>query len=222
MRSSSRGLARHWTSRAGPTRTERGSRPTKSTATRTSNSCSGRVSGNFGASAGGNAIPNSGTITCSSDNGKRNYCAADTRGGVRLVRQISGSPCQEGSTWGYDSRGIWVDRGCRAEFGVSGSSTGGAVITNLGAGRTDLKPGWNMFSPQQDIELGQQASGEVAGQVLMLNDSRVDKYLNKIGQRLSAHTPGLRISVHVQSRQRPGDQRFCTSRRAHLHQPRRD
>jgi hypothetical protein len=148
------------------------------------------VSGTVGASSGRDVIPNSGTITCSSDNGKRNYCTADTRSGVRLVRQISGSPCQEGSTWGYDSRGIWVDRGCRAEFAVSGGS-GGNVTTNPGAARTELNPGWNMFSPQQDVELGQQASGEVAGQVLLLNDSRVDKYLNNIGQRLSAQTPGF-------------------------------
>ncbi len=64
------------------------------------------------------------TITCSSANGQRTYCNADTRGGVRLVRQISGSPCNQGSTWGYDSRGIWVDRGCRAEFEVAGGGSG--------------------------------------------------------------------------------------------------
>ena len=66
----------------------------------------------------------SGAIACASDDGRRTYCEADTRGGVRLVRQISDSPCQEGSTWGYDRRGIWVDRGCRAEFEVSGGGFG--------------------------------------------------------------------------------------------------
>jgi hypothetical protein len=68
---------------------------------------------------GGNVSTNSSTIVCSSDNGQQAHCDADTRGGVRLVRQLSGSSCQQGSTWGYDSRGIWVDRGCRAEFDVS-------------------------------------------------------------------------------------------------------
>ena len=58
------------------------------------------------------------TVTCSSDNGQRVYCNAGSQGEVRLVRQISGSPCQEGSSWGHDSQGIWVDRGCRAEFEV--------------------------------------------------------------------------------------------------------
>src|SRR5262245_48432395 len=55
-------------------------------------------------------------VYCASDNGRRNYCGADTRGGVRLYRQRSDAPCIAGRTWGYDRRSIWVDRGCRAEF----------------------------------------------------------------------------------------------------------
>jgi hypothetical protein len=62
-----------------------------------------------------------------------------------------------------------------------------------GTGRTSLKPGWNMFSAEQDVELGQQASNEVAGQVPLLNDSRVDNYLNTLGHRLAAHAPGYRF-----------------------------
>ena len=57
-------------------------------------------------------------VTCSSDNGRRNYCSADTRRGVYLVKQRSGSPCKQGYSWGFDGRGIWVDRGCRADFQV--------------------------------------------------------------------------------------------------------
>ena len=40
--------------------------------------------------------------------------------------------------------------------------------------------------------MGQQASVEVERQVPMLNDSRVDNYLNNLGQRLSAHAPGFK------------------------------
>jgi hypothetical protein len=64
-------------------------------------------------------------IYCASDNGGRNVCPTDTRGGVQLVRQVSGSPCYFGSTWGYNHRGIWVDRGCRADFRIGGSGGGG-------------------------------------------------------------------------------------------------
>ena len=55
-------------------------------------------------------------IFCGSDNGRRNFCPADTRGGVRLVNQRSNSPCVFQRTWGFDARNIWTDRGCRADF----------------------------------------------------------------------------------------------------------
>ena len=56
------------------------------------------------------------TITCSSNNGKRNFCPANTSRGVQLTNQRSGSPCIQDQTWGFDNRSIWVDRGCRADF----------------------------------------------------------------------------------------------------------
>src|ERR1700751_2174207 len=62
------------------------------------------------------------TITCASENGRRTACPADTSNGVQLVRQLSGAKCKEGSSWGRDKTGIWVDKGCQAEFvvGVAG------------------------------------------------------------------------------------------------------
>jgi hypothetical protein len=64
------------------------------------------------------------SISCSSDNGKRHYCEVDTRGGVSMVRQRSDTECQEGYSWDYDRRGIWVDHGCRADFVVNSSEYG--------------------------------------------------------------------------------------------------
>jgi hypothetical protein len=57
-------------------------------------------------------------ITCSSNNGKRNWCDVGGRRNITLNRQISGSPCIQGQTWGIDNRGVWVDNGCRADFRV--------------------------------------------------------------------------------------------------------
>ena len=74
---------------------------------------------------------------------------------------------------------------------VPASSSNPAVAA--GTGRTALKPGWNMFSAEQDVELGQQAANEVSQQVLMLNDSRVDNYLNRLGQRLVVNAPGFKF-----------------------------
>jgi hypothetical protein len=76
----------------------------------------GSGNGNGGGWGGGGGGNGNQSITCSSDDGRRNYCNANTRGGVQLTRQISGSACIQGQTWGADGRGVWVDRGCRAEF----------------------------------------------------------------------------------------------------------
>jgi hypothetical protein len=66
------------------------------------------------------------TIKCESNNGGRNYCGNYSGNQVTMDRQISGSPCVRGSTWGVDNRGLWVDRGCRATFNVSyGGRPGG-------------------------------------------------------------------------------------------------
>lgn len=59
-------------------------------------------------------------IRCESPEGRMQYCPADVRRGrVELSRQLSRAPCRHGENWGYDSRAIWVNQGCRAEFVVS-------------------------------------------------------------------------------------------------------
>lgn len=55
------------------------------------------------------------------------------------------------------------------------------------AQRTQLRPGWNLFSPQQDIQVGKQAAADAERQLPMCNDPKVDAYLTKIGMRLVAH-----------------------------------
>lgn len=57
-------------------------------------------------------------VRCESPDGRFRQCAADTRGGVDLGRQLSSTPCIRGRTWGDDARGIWVNDGCRGEFRI--------------------------------------------------------------------------------------------------------
>lgn len=59
-------------------------------------------------------------FVCESTGGSTRFCPAGGRGEVRLVRQVSRSPCIEGRTWGRERDGVWVGQGCRAEFEVSG------------------------------------------------------------------------------------------------------
>lgn len=64
-----------------------------------------------------------------------------------------------------------------------------ACIANL-PGQTKLKPGFNLFSPDQDVEIGKQSVVEVEKQMPVLDDKSMQEYLTKIGQRLAVVTPG--------------------------------
>lgn len=75
--------------------------------------------GNEGNYGGGNHNGDSNdSVTCESNNGSRKYCGNVNTRQVSLQRQLSGSPCVQGQSWGVDNQGLWVDRGCRAVFSI--------------------------------------------------------------------------------------------------------
>jgi hypothetical protein len=79
-----------------------------------------------GLAAAGHAHASSGFIDCSSISYRYQYCPVDTQGRVIMVREMStGNLCQQGRGWGYDNNGIWVDRGCRAQFSYGRDDGGG-------------------------------------------------------------------------------------------------
>ncbi|HWR54594.1 MAG TPA: M48 family metallopeptidase [Bryobacteraceae bacterium] len=53
-------------------------------------------------------------------------------------------------------------------------------------GQTKLKPGFNLFSKGQDVELGREAAAEVERSVRLVNDRDLNAYVNQIGRRLAA------------------------------------
>lgn len=58
-------------------------------------------------------------ITCESQQDRTEACGTVAPGSsVRMVQQISRSPCIEGRTWGSNDDSIWVSGGCRAVFDV--------------------------------------------------------------------------------------------------------
>ncbi|HEX8169761.1 MAG TPA: DUF3011 domain-containing protein [Thermoanaerobaculia bacterium] len=59
------------------------------------------------------------TVVCTSENGRRTVCNADTSAGVQLARQLGDAPCGFNREWGFDAKSIWVTKGCSAEFAVS-------------------------------------------------------------------------------------------------------
>lgn len=65
-----------------------------------------------------NEPPRGEIVRCDSVEKRHRHCPLDTKGGVRMVRQLSRAACIEGRSWGVDDNGIWVEGGCRAEFEI--------------------------------------------------------------------------------------------------------
>lgn len=53
----------------------------------------------------------------------------------------------------------------------------------------NFRPGFNLFSPSQDVEVGQQAATEVNKQLPLVRDSQVVGYIGNLGKRLAAIAP---------------------------------
>ncbi|MCS6885221.1 MAG: DUF3011 domain-containing protein [Acidobacteriota bacterium] len=82
------------------------------------------------------------TIRLESHDLQYRYYRIDTYNQVRLLRQFSKAPCRKDYSWGYDSRGVWVDKGCRGEFlvgrdtrardaAIAAGVLGGAILAAL-------------------------------------------------------------------------------------------
>jgi Zn-dependent protease with chaperone function len=65
-----------------------------------------------------------------------------------------------------------------------------SLTAGVAQAQTKISSGWNLFSPQQDVEIGQQSAVEAERQLPILNDSQVENYVNRIGQRLAQNAGG--------------------------------
>lgn len=100
-----------------------------------SNGCQARFAlgagGRYGDRYRDGGYASAGVIRCESNGSRQTYCRVDTRGGVRMLRQISSTYCQQGRNWGYDRSGIWVSGGCRADFSVGTYAGGGSGYAGI-------------------------------------------------------------------------------------------
>jgi beta-barrel assembly-enhancing protease len=65
-----------------------------------------------------------------------------------------------------------------------------ALVLPANAERTRLKPGWNLFSPRQDVEMGADVARDAESQLRLVNNAAATSYINALGRRLAAHAPG--------------------------------
>ncbi|HET9251701.1 MAG TPA: M48 family metallopeptidase [Candidatus Eisenbacteria bacterium] len=63
------------------------------------------------------------------------------------------------------------------------------LAPNLAA-QTRVTPGFNLFSPEQDVQVGRQSAAQVERQIPLVRDARATEYINRIGRRLAANAPG--------------------------------
>jgi Zn-dependent protease with chaperone function len=66
-------------------------------------------------------------------------------------------------------------------FVAAGLAVSGAASAQL----RDLKPGWNLFSPQQDIQLGKEASTQIQQKLPLVHNQELDDYLSALLARLA-------------------------------------
>ena len=59
------------------------------------------------------------------------------------------------------------------------------VASGLWAQSKPIQPGWNLFSKDQDVQLGKEAAAEIEKEVQVVNDRRLTEYVDGIGQRLA-------------------------------------
>ena len=67
------------------------------------------------------------------------------------------------------------------------------------AATSSATPGFNLFSVEQDIEIGRQSAVEAERQIPLLKDRNVDRYLNEIVRKLAAQAPGARYPYAIKA-----------------------
>lgn len=130
------------------------------------------------------------TINCASEGGRHNTCTLREPGYVTLVRQISGARCEQGRSWDYDRREIWVDRGCEAEFRVeTWSQPYGTSSASQGSGSS---------ANSAVVAAGVIAGAAILGALVNNKDHQDDyKYRdqNYYGPRHTSYVPGWMIGT---------------------------
>lgn len=63
------------------------------------------------------------------------------------------------------------------------------LLTGIAAAQDRIKAGWNLFSPEQDVQLGKEAAAEIEKEVTVVNDKQLTDYVARIGKRLADASP---------------------------------
>ena len=73
---------------------------------------------------------------------------------------------------------------------LPGRSGGGGTTTGAARPAPHFEPGFNLFSPEQDIELGKRSAAEIARQVPLMRDEATVNYVRQLGAKLASKASG--------------------------------
>jgi beta-barrel assembly-enhancing protease len=76
----------------------------------------------------------------------------------------------------------------------------GGSSSRMGKQKSDthFKPGFNLFKPEQDIELGKRSAQEVARQMPLLRDEQIVGYVQRLGAKLAEKAGGYKFPYQFQ------------------------
>ena len=69
------------------------------------------------------------------------------------------------------------------------ATLGLTLVPGVWAQRSNLKPPWNTYPPQRDVQIGKESAQMLAKRLPLCNDPKVDEYLTKLGLRLVSKMP---------------------------------
>jgi predicted Zn-dependent protease len=80
------------------------------------------------------------------------------------------------------------------------TACGGGLLAGVGPVRSlvsgassRVSAGFNLFTPEQDIELGKASAAEVARQSTVVEDERVTRYVQRLGDKIASRAQGYRF-----------------------------
>ena len=80
-----------------------------------------------------------------------------------------------------------------AQLSCSWFSNRGGTSTGSARPAPHFEPGFNVFTPEQDIELGRRSAAEIAQQVPLLQDAQTVEYVRRLGARLAERASGYKF-----------------------------
>jgi len=79
------------------------------------------------------------------------------------------------------------------QLSCSGSRQGDMQAPPGSRSKPRFKPGFNLFSPQQDVEVGRQSAQQILAETPMLNDPQIESYVKQLGAKLASKAAGERF-----------------------------